>query len=489
MRTALAIFRKDVRHLWPRIALVLTAELLIGWGSFSPPAGLDGVRYPLGLVEVLAWWYLVASAIHEEAIPGNRQYWLTRPFCRRNLLAAKLLFILAFTCFPLFLGQVASLLLRGISPLTYLPDILVSQLFFLATTVLPAAAWASVTAGMVEFVGLSLAALIGYAFIISLAVSHAQNDFYWGGLEWPRGTVIATLTLGSAAAVLLLQYFRRRVWLCRGILAAAVLTSALLRWSPGWHTAFALQGWLSAQHVAATVARIVFDPTRDPRTQPPFAFTQPGQDVASISLPVRVTGIPDGMALYSNRVNVTVHTPNGERWSSGWNPLDDLFGILGTRASMQEERLLTGDGKYWLHLSIDRSFYRRTNSKPTHLHAKLALTLFSPQQIAPLAIQERPQPVLQDGFCRVASRERVFYTTCKWPARTPAISRLLVGPGRAISDWVGSYGPYPTSGELWQSSEQAVRDPPPAVALATRGAVAHFERDLDIPDLREWTNR
>ncbi len=55
MKHALAIFRKDVRHLWPRIAVVLAVELLIGWLSFSPPAGLDEVPYPPRLIELLAW--------------------------------------------------------------------------------------------------------------------------------------------------------------------------------------------------------------------------------------------------------------------------------------------------------------------------------------------------------------------------------------------------------------------------------------------------
>ena len=489
MKHALAIFRKDVRHLWPRIAVVLAVELVAGWVSFSLPADPSGVRYSLGLVEQVAWWYLIASAIHEDAVPGDRQYWLTLPLARRDLLAAKLIFILVFVCLPVFLGQVTSLLLRGISPVAYLPDILASHLFLLAALVLPAAALSSVTAGLAEFVGTLLVVWLALALLVAPLAPRVQDDFYWPGLEWVRSTVTAALTLGSAAIVLLLQYFRRRVWLSRGILAAAMLTSVLLRWVPGWHTAFALQTLFSAQHVPATVARIAFDPGRDPRTPVPFYFTRPGQDVKGVSLPVRVTGIPNGMALYSDRITVTVQTPTGERWSSGWDPLDQLFVVLGTRTRMQQERMLTGDGEYWLYLNIDRSFYRRSSSEPTHLHAKLALTLFSPQQIAPLAMKQGAQPVSEDGFCRVASRERVFYATCKWPGRTPDVSRLLVGPGRAISDSVVSYGPYSTSGELWQTGDQSVMDPPPALALATRGAVAHFERDLDIADLREWTNR
>ncbi len=56
---------------------------------------------------------------------------------------------------------------------------------------------------------------------------------------------------------------------------------------------------------------------------------------------------------------------------------------------------------------------------------------------------------------------------------------------------MGSYAPYPTSGGLWQWDSPGLNaDVPPSGAdLVTRKAVAHFERELDIPDLREWTNR
>jgi len=94
-----------------------------------------------GLPTLLAWWYLIAAVIHEEALPGNRQYWLTRPFSRRDLLAAKAIFILVFICLPDFCTEVAVLLLRGKSPLGYLPDILVSQLFGLAKVILRRPPW------------------------------------------------------------------------------------------------------------------------------------------------------------------------------------------------------------------------------------------------------------------------------------------------------------------------------------------------------------
>ena len=53
---------------------------------------------------------------------------------------------------------------------------------------------------------------------------------------------------------------------------------------------------------------------------------------------------------------------------------------------------------------------------------------------------------------------------------------------------MGSYGPYPTSGGLWQWSNESdiLRLPLDGIDLVTRQAVAHFERELDIPALGEW---
>src|SRR5208283_1124517 len=166
MGPALQIFRKDVRHLWPRIAIVLSVYFLAAWATYWPVAGLGTARNIAGLPTLLAWWYLIATVIHEEALPGNRQYWLTRPFSRRDLLAAKAIFILVFICLPDFCTEVAVLIMRGKSPLGYLPDLLVSQLFGLAKVILPAAALASITGGLVEFAWTTLAALAGFYLIL-----------------------------------------------------------------------------------------------------------------------------------------------------------------------------------------------------------------------------------------------------------------------------------------------------------------------------------
>jgi hypothetical protein len=499
MRNALRIFRKDVRHLWPRIAIVLAVELLVGWVAFSPPPEMANAVHALGRFGMLPCWYLIAALIHEEAVPGNRQYWLTRPFSWRELLAGKMIFILVFVCLPVFAGEVTSLALRGKSPLAYLPELLVSQLFFLATRVLPAAALASITTGLIEAVWVTLAAFVGFYVILLIQLSsRGLAGFDWGGLEWFRTTVVATLVLATSAAILMVQYARRQTWLSRGILVAALLIGTFLMWIPGWHKAFALQARLSGQNVADTVARIALGSGRDPRT-----YTLPGQSggwagqhVEGITMPVRVTGIPDGMALYSNRAIVTVATPDGKQWSSGWDSLNGLFHVVATSSARTEgEPFLPGDGEYGLNLNIDQSLLRRAGSVPMPLHARVALTLLSREQTTPLAVREGAQAVSNDGFCWVTSHGRQFTMACSWPARMPASFGFRLQPGgpdlwlaSLAGDKVGSYGPYPTSGGIWQwASRFITTDASPAgVDLVTRTAVAHFERELDIPALGEW---
>ena len=401
-----------------------------------------------------------------------------------------------FLCLPGFLISVAGLVADGKPPLAYLPGLLADGVSMLAW-VLPVAALASVTAGLVEFVAAALAAWVAFAVGAYLLVSipvyspGAQVDFDWGGLVWIRGAAMAALLVAAAAAALLLQYSRRRTWLSRGILAAALLLSPCLLLQPrGWHTAFALESRLSGQPVAGTVARIAFDPARDPGLLPRFDRQW---------IPVQVTGIPAGMALCSDRVAVTVETPGGKRWTSGWQSQNKLVRMFGTApdAWKKEERLLAGDGGYWLRLGN----LPGGHSAPMRLRAKLALTLLSPEHITPLAPCKRTQASSQNGFCRasqdgsywVTFRGGVIATGSSWPVRTPA--RLGLRPRSRDGDagqqslwWdsVGSYCPYPASGDWQQTS--GTSDPPPAdMDLVTREAVAHFERDLDIPDLREWT--
>src|ERR1043166_191352 len=95
MRQALHIFRKDIRCLWWEILVV--EALAIGY-TFVKSESHD-ILYVNGLLP-LAWIYLVVRVILQEPLPGDRQFWITRPYAWRSLLGAKALFVIAVINLP-----------------------------------------------------------------------------------------------------------------------------------------------------------------------------------------------------------------------------------------------------------------------------------------------------------------------------------------------------------------------------------------------------
>src|SRR5262245_49823600 len=127
MRQALAIFRKDVRREWPLAAAALTLTALLGVVD-APAAGASLLTGSLAILWIGCWLYVSASVIQQERLPGVRQYWLTRPYDWRGLLAAKVLFGGSFAVLPLVAVKAAVLLAHGVSPFRHAPAILSSTL-------------------------------------------------------------------------------------------------------------------------------------------------------------------------------------------------------------------------------------------------------------------------------------------------------------------------------------------------------------------------
>src|SRR5262245_52525141 len=117
MRQAIHIFQKDVRYLWREIALVLALAAIFTWIN---PVWMD-------MLLLAAASYLIARLVHAEAIPGDRQFWITRPYRWGSLLAAKLLFMLAFVNLPILLAQWRIVAAGGFPFSSYIAGLLWSQ--------------------------------------------------------------------------------------------------------------------------------------------------------------------------------------------------------------------------------------------------------------------------------------------------------------------------------------------------------------------------
>ena len=245
------IFKKDAAHLWPQI-LVFEAALVL-FACEDPTyarheGGLVQLTSLLYLLLPLSCWLLVTSLIHEEKTIGHEQYWLTRPFTWTDLLAAKALFLVAFLIVPVFVCQAAVLAANGFSAAEHLGDLLAKQLFFAALLLLPMAAMSAVTKtpGQAFLGGLLLSMSLGVG---AGLVAMMADGSGWGGLAWIRETVVAAIALSAAAAVIFLQYTRRRTALARGVLTGAVVLVVCVWALPPWQPAFAIQSWFSKRQI------------------------------------------------------------------------------------------------------------------------------------------------------------------------------------------------------------------------------------------------
>src|SRR5215469_5778536 len=220
------IFRKDVRHLWPEIATSLA--LLVAFARFDirswyQPDGAmaaTGISFFFttlmlpGLINFLlplSWIFLIVRVVQGESLVGNRQFWVTRPYDWKQLLAAKVFFGLAFINFPLFCMGAFLLTRAGFHPTHYIVGLLWMQLMWIVLLFLSVAALASVTnsiAQMLLAVLLIVLDVIGTSALSSIirkSELYGSIDLWWG-----------LLVMGVAVTIILMQYSRRRTTLSRG---------------------------------------------------------------------------------------------------------------------------------------------------------------------------------------------------------------------------------------------------------------------------------
>lgn len=238
------IFRKDLRHHWPYALLAVVVSMVLHlWLplSLSPEQipGSDRISSFLNLLQPIAWLILLGRLMHDEAIPGTTQFWLSRPYDWRCLLAAKGLFLILVLHGPLLLVHLGALARNGFSPWPHFGSLLGQQLALFGTLALMAWALAAVTNNLANFLLLFLVGFLSAMFSIELFPFR-----FPAGLQWMLDFL--RLGLGSAFAALLLrwQYMRRGSRMAVGIAAVGFLIVLVLPRAVGASRAIALQEYL-----------------------------------------------------------------------------------------------------------------------------------------------------------------------------------------------------------------------------------------------------
>lgn len=366
MNRILHIFRKDAIRLWPQLLVFLALLVSNAWEDRKFAREVPNGPSALQLLAVLlpiACSVLLVTLIHQERLVGDRQYWLSRPMPRRDLILAKGLFVLVLINLPVLLSQIAIVKADGLSGRRIWPDLLTMQLFFTAVQILPVAALAAVTKNMVQavFAALAVAALVGLA-----AVSWAGGFIVAAGLIWIEVTLAASVLVVGSIAVLRRQYFRHGVMLSRALLTLTLVLafcSMLIPHSVKW----AIQMKFSPQRVDANDMRIAEGSGSGTRVFRKQDQSAPEYTPASLEFDLRFLR-PQGDGINPEGFQATAELPSGQRLNPVW----------------RVSSIRTYEGVTSLWVDVDRDFYSRVKDKPVHFYGAFDFTVLADVRIIPV---------------------------------------------------------------------------------------------------------
>jgi hypothetical protein len=323
------IFKKDFRLLWPLVLIVALAEALddtmwVTVGIFLEPISLRRISANLSAGLVIGIVALIVSAVHQDTLPGDRQDWLVRPIRRRDMILAKILFVLLAVHAPYLLMDLAHGMSMGFPFWDSLSAAFARGIHLLWVFSLPVLAIAAITSTLVEVVGaLMVIALALIAFITVIQVStpaFAEHTFSGMSSHWLMLQLWSAGGLVAAVVVIPLQYFRGPTMVARAIALGTLLLLPIVSAAIPWSAAFAVEQWLSPDPAAARQVAIAFDPSLGRLALKPD--TPKKED--SVWLPIRLSGLQPNAIVLNVRTIVRIIGQDGAILYSGWSVGDNV---------------------------------------------------------------------------------------------------------------------------------------------------------------------
>jgi hypothetical protein len=483
MRQALHIFKKDVRGHWYELALVLAVTAVFAFIGSSQAAfwRYGGLSRSIAatlvlLVLPLSWWVLIARVIHAEALPGDRQFWLTRPYNRGSLLGAKALFILLSINVPMLLADAFIVSAYDFPVSSVLPGLLWSQVLLTAVFVLPIAALSAITTGLVQ---LLLTVVAVAAVILAWVVAVPGNTLtdVWARLEWVRIYYAILVSALAAIAIVLWQYASRKTAATRLLAATTAILLPLGTMLIPWTTAFSLQSKFSDQRFDVSDIQMVLSAERS------WAGTVVNQaDFVRLTIPVAFKGIPDGVSVVPAGLVATFQTSDGTIRTSDYDPWRNLM-VQGQIAQLQA--------------TLNKSFYERVRGMPITVRGTFYITLFGNSRRSRLAFGNRSSAVPGVGRCTAttAPNGQNYFLVCQSAFRDPKddIQVNWVDLAKGVSHRQGlaidqSYSPFPAdlgiSPVNQYSTYSTLQGPASVVDIYTTEPLAYIQREFELQGVR-----
>jgi hypothetical protein len=469
IQQALHIFRKDAQHLRFELAatgLLLVFLLLTGvktWEALQEGGGRTPIPMaPLAMLLVISWSMLIARVIQTEALPGDRHFWLTRPYSRASLVLSKALFIVAFINLPLLITQAAIVLLDGLPLSSNLGGLFGNQLLLTVVVLLPVAAIAALTRNLAQF----LPATVVVVGAIGAAILGRRG---YGDLEWVPSVLGSVLAIAVAGFILWRQYRLRRSahTAVMGVAATAVCLLLYTAFPKG--AAFAVQSQLKGSP-GSGFALSLGQPL--PRSQDPVV---PNRYRQLVALPIVVQG--------ANPVDLRIQSAE-----LTFKTLSGVQRRTNAHVEIDKEQL-----RYLV--SLDRTFFDAAKDSPVHLKAELYLTQYGNSRSAEVPLDGTPVYVSGLGQCGViaAYNRRQFVCRSAFRNPKPFQSEQVIpwqGYDPLRDTWYGPQLPFLVHPISYRSYEFVKADPvAPAsplqpTSLLIRDPIAYFRYTMDAANVR-----
>jgi hypothetical protein len=416
MKQAIHIFLKDLRGLWVQIA-----TLMLAIGVFAPVditnASLGGFSI-VSLIVGAAVWFLIAHTVHQESLPGEDQFWLTRPYARNSLLISKLLMAACIVIVPFFVADCIILLAQSLWLTENLGGLVLRQFIVGGWLVLPPFAIATVTRSITDDIIVWIAgiaiAVAGYFPGSGIPDFRSANEKY-----------LLLVALVLMLAVIWRQYSTRGTNASRVIMAVAVLLPAL---SFPESAALAIEGLRNDP----STSRISLAANSESITEPPRAGIY---DMHCAPLVVSVEGMQPGWRLdllgQEDRF-----TDGGKTRSVGWRP----NGWLSPNVDFKS-------GTVEINMCLDAARLNGMGAGPLAVHTSIALAVLTDDRPMRFKATLNPLSVPGIGTCQfqyLVAFGHNYELACKAPVWFPRQGRVVIGMG-PVDSWSSAIStvPYP----------------------------------------------
>jgi hypothetical protein len=404
------ILRKDVRHHWAEILLCQAALVAFCWDvvqswSESHTLAAGALSTMIDFLLPLTWGFFVFRIVQSESLVGDRQFWVTRPYEWKKLLAEKVILVLGLINLPLLIAGAILLAKAGFSPLPHALGLLWMQVLLFQVPFLPLLALGAVTRNIAQ----GLLALL--AFLVFIILNAVLNEFLRsrglpsGDTDWlPVGVLLIACCVAIG-----IQYARRktpqsRVWLAGGGLAMIVITVASAFASRG-RDRYPMPAGSSSFHAGLAAVKLIA----------PKLPAENDEDV-EVALPLRTWGLaPDSLGR-PRGVRLILEAPDGYLWDSGWQGLYDLLG--------------PGENVWRQYFALKYKDYERLKSRPVKARVAVAAEILRQHDFEVITAAAGEFAVPRVGRCHLRAGDTNFLL-CNSPLLKPLMTVVRVDPSHS----------------------------------------------------------